>query len=371
MHKSTIFYFHSLDLTFKSAQTLQVVKDYCYLSKLGIEVFIFGVFQSQKELDEILEYIQESNIRLIANKNTYLGSFIAKTRFLFFLFSLKRKVIVSRHYRKLSTLIFFKRLLRNCRIVHEMHEESIPHLFKAKISKQQSKELLLHADLDCIVFTNYSQLELFEKEFGVLPDLYKVIPNGVEVEKFKNVSMSSNFVLTYAGQFNRWKNVELIFAALSLLPEKYSLRVAGGKGDEKSQTFIEDLSCQYYIDPNRVDYLGFVENTDIPNKVLHGSNVLLLPLGDNIQSQYLTSPMKLFEYMATQIPVLAVDFPSVRLIAEDNIFYSANNPDDFADQLKKICHQDKFDFTTMNNIAKKYSYPNRAKIFAEEVIGEI
>ena len=56
---------------------------------------------------------------------------------------------------------------------------------------------------------------------------------------------------------------------------------------------------KYRLDSSRVIYLGYVDNKEIPNIAFNGSNLLLLPLGDNIQSMYLTSPMKLFEYMST------------------------------------------------------------------------
>lgn len=371
MHKTSIFYYHSLDLTFKSAQTLQVVKDAYFLSRLNIEVMLFGVYQDQKDLDSILRYIEDSDVVLIFAKNNHLGKLAVKVKLLLLLLLNRKKIVITRHYRKLSGLMFLKRFLGGYKVVHEMHEESIPHLFKKNISKERTKKLLLHPNLNCVVFTNDSQLTLFRQEFGVLPSFYQVIPNGVEIEKFANVQMSNNFVLTYVGQFNQWKNIDLVFAALSLLPEKYSLKIAGGKGDKKSQNLIASLISKYCLDPVRVNYLGFVDNALIPEKVLNNSNILLLPLGDNMQSQYLTSPMKLFEYMSTQIPILAIDYPSVRSIAGNSVFFSSNNPNDFADQVRKICHKSEFDFSSMNRIARQYSYQNRSQTFARDVINMI
>jgi glycosyltransferase involved in cell wall biosynthesis len=98
--------------------------------------------------------------------------------------------------------------------------------------------------------------------------------------------------------------------------------------------------------------------------VLDKSHILLLPLGDNIQSKYLTSPMKLFEYMATKIPVLAVDYPSVSSIAtEDEIFLAKNSAKEFANRIVEItkCEYLNKKIAKMNEKAKEFSYENRSK----------
>jgi glycosyltransferase involved in cell wall biosynthesis len=243
-----------------------------------------------------------------------------------------------------------------------MHEESLPHIFKKNVLKTDMKSLFFNKRLDLIIFTNYSQQVFFKKEFGDLPYSVIVLPNGVEIEKFKNVSMSSNYVITYSGGFNKWKNVDLLFEVLSILEEKYTLRIAGGKGDLQSELYIDFLINKFDIDPRRVDYLGFVNNKEIATKVLNKSNLLLIPLGDNVQSRYLTSPMKLFEYMATKIPILAVNFPSISLITDDTIYLSSVKAIEFANKVVEICEHNShnFDSSSMNNIAKKYSYKNRS-----------
>jgi len=369
-----VYYYHPLDLTFKSAQTLQVIKDYCHLSKLGISVVVYGSYTNINDLLSIQQYIVNSNLKIISSKRSFFGKTTVKLAFfLDMLFSTGRKIIVTRHYRKLSKVLQLKKFMSDIKVLHEMHEESFPYLFKPHIRKNKIKSLLLNEFLDCIIFTNYSQEIFFEREFGQNPKKSKVLPNGVEFEKFRHATMSENFVLTYLGQFNQWKNVELIFEALSLLDDRYTLRVAGGKNDKTSQEYIFNLIKKYNINPDRVDYLGFVNNSNIVDQVLMNSHVLLLPLGDNIQSIHLTSPMKLFEYMSTKIPILAVDFPSVRLITSDKIFLSPNSGKFFSDQIRVICSTKKtdFNFRLMNDLVQKYSYKNRSNIFLKEVINEL
>lgn len=368
-----IYYYHPLDLTFKSAQTIQVIKDYCHLSKNGVTVVVYGTYKNESDFSLIQEYISNNSLKIISRKFTSFGKLVTKVVFFWnMLKSLEKKIIITRHYRKLSSIFFLKKIILNVRIIHEMHEESFPYLFKSHIKKEYIKSLLLNKFLDCLIFTNYSQELFFKQEFGRNPKNYIVLPNGVEVEKFKDATMSNNFVLTYLGQFNYWKNVELIFQSLSLLDEKYTLRIAGGKGSIEDESYIKDLVKKYDINPSRVNYLGFVNNHEVADKVLKHSNVLLLPLGDNIQSRFLTSPMKLFEYMSTSIPILSVDYPSTRLIATDKIFFSLNNAKAFSQEITDICNKNKddFNFNSANSLAQYYSYKNRSTKF-QEIINDI
>lgn len=366
-----ILYFHTLDLTFKSAQTIQVVKDYFYLSKLGIPVKIYGTYNNQEDYDEVQEYVNGSQVLINARRNSFFNRLALKIGFCLDLISTySKKIVVTRAYRKLRTIIRLKELGFKIILIHEMHEESFPYIFKSNISKKYSQFLFFHNKLDLLLFTNFSQQIYFKKEYGINPQSYAVLPNGVEIDKFLGVSMESNYVLTYGGGFNKWKNVDLVFEALSFLDEKYTLRIAGGKGDFNSNKYIDQLTNKFNIEPTRVDYLGYVNNNDFPKKVLDKSNLLLLPLGENIQSQYLTSPMKLYEYMATQIPVLGVNFPSIALIAQETIYLSTIDPKKFAKKITEICEKnfEKFDSAPMNKVAQNYSYLNRSKNFYKEIL---
>ena len=45
------------------------------------------------------------------------------------------------------------------------------------------------------------------------------------------------------------------------------------------------------------------------------SSVLVLPLADNLFGRRLTSPLKLWDYLATTVPIVAPDLPSVAEVA--------------------------------------------------------
>ena len=358
-----IFYYHNLDLTFKSAQTIQVIKDYYYLSKNGCNVFLYGLYRDKNDLKEIKEYLQNSqNIYLNHKKRSKLNKIFLKLKIIKdILFPKSKNFIVIRHYKNFKIPYILKKLT-NSKIILEMHEESIPHLLKKNKKNLKKKFLNIIKKIDILIFTNFSQKELFFKEFNNISLNDIVLPNGVEIERFKNITKGDEFIITYVGQFNRWKNIELIFKAMVYLPKKYRLKIAGGKDDKKSKSFIEKMANQYNL-KDRVDFFGYIPNKDVPN-FLNGSRVLLLPLGDNIQSKYLTSPMKLFEYMATKIPIVAVNYPSINKIVNNEIYLAKNDPKDFALKIEEaVENSNNNKIEKMNQIAQKFSYKNRAKKF--------
>jgi glycosyltransferase involved in cell wall biosynthesis len=148
---------------------------------------------------------------------------------------------------------------------------------------------------------------------------------------------------------------------MKLLDDKYTLRIAGGKNKD-GKKIIQNLIKKYNINPKRVNYLGYIDNDHVVSAVLDNSNALLLPLGNNLQSKYFTSPMKLFEYMSTSIPVVAVKYPSITsIVRNDEVYLAENTPFDFSEKIRQACEKDNDEMIdNMNNLVKNYSYENRS-----------
>jgi glycosyltransferase involved in cell wall biosynthesis len=51
--------------------------------------------------------------------------------------------------------------------------------------------------------------------------------------------------------------------------------------------------------------------------LLAGYRALLLPLTDNLYGRALANPLKLWDYLATGLPIVAADLPTVREVAGD------------------------------------------------------
>lgn len=176
---------------------------------------------------------------------------------------------------------------------------------------------------------NYSKN--FEKMF--------VLPDGVTVENFSQLSAESVFSqpflrIGYIGKLTRGKGIDII-CQLAKLDPKNKYYIYGGSR-ESAESEIEDVF------PNNVSFGGYVDNKTVPS-LIEKLDVLLLPnkadqvcQGENI-GQF-TSPLKMFEYMASNRPIIASDIRVLReVLNDDNSFLvSESNAGEWLTAIKKI-----------------------------------
>lgn len=110
-------------------------------------------------------------------------------------------------------------------------------------------------------------------------------------------------VATYCGHLYDHKGVEHVIGASMLVPEVLFCLVGGWPDDiRRCQAMAEGLE--------NVRFSGFVPNSLVP-KYLAASDILLLPNSMRYAQAYSTSPLKLFEYMASGRPVVAARIPAL------------------------------------------------------------
>lgn len=114
----------------------------------------------------------------------------------------------------------------------------------------------------------------------------------------------------HIGTLTEVRGLNEILDALLLLPEDYSLLVAGIFSPSAFET------AQQHPAWSRVRYIEWVERKKlIPlTKKAIGGLLLFHPL----PNMYNSSPNKLFEYMASGIPVICSDFPGFREVVAKN-----------------------------------------------------
>ncbi|MGE3909824.1 MAG: glycosyltransferase family 4 protein [Chloroflexota bacterium] len=121
--------------------------------------------------------------------------------------------------------------------------------------------------------------------------------------------------VVYAGQLYPWKGVDTLLEAMALLPEA-RLTVYGGRGaHDPDLEAARALTEQLYVG-DRVTFAGFVPHAVVRQRI-SGAGVAVLPLPDNLMARYFTSPLKLFDYMAAGVPIVASDLPTVQEVLAD------------------------------------------------------
>ncbi len=125
-------------------------------------------------------------------------------------------------------------------------------------------------------------------------------------------------IAMYIGRLDGWKGVGTLLDASVLLPRDVQVVIIGGE-----QAQVEALRAAY---PG-VMFLGFLPYRDIASNEA-AADVLVLPnTARDITSLKYTSPLKLFAYMASGVPMVASDLPSTREIVSENeaFFFEPDN----------------------------------------------
>ncbi len=154
-------------------------------------------------------------------------------------------------------------------------------------------------------------------ELGVDGDKIIVNPNAVDPDNFspdidgsdirKKYNIHNKYVCGFVGTFGRWHGVDYLAESVKYikkyLPEAFILFV----GDGELRPKIEEILDKY--DPNRDNSLvtGLVPYKEVP-RYMAACDVLLTPcVGNEEGTDFFNSPIKLFEYMAMERPVIATD----------------------------------------------------------------
>lgn len=152
-----------------------------------------------------------------------------------------------------------------------------------------------------------------------LPLLYQ--PNGVaqywleqkptQQLRRKLSLFKANRLVVYAGNLYSWKGVATLVAALEFLPTTYHLAIIGGTNRECQKLITQVVPSRR----KRVHWLGHQPRAKL-RTYLASADVLVLPATaiQSHASQY-TAPLKLMEYLALGIPVVASDIMSHRNLA--------------------------------------------------------
>lgn len=183
-----------------------------------------------------------------------------------------------------------------------------------------------------------------------------------EARKKTSLPLDKTIVM-YTGHFYDWKGVDILIESMRGLSEDYLLVLVGGTKEDLAlygrKIKDEGLASKIFL-------LGWWPHREIPY-FLKAADVLVLPnkAGDPLSEKY-TSPLKLFEYMASGRPLVASDLPSLREIlgSEHAILIKPNDPRALAEGIKRVMADEslaqKIAAEALRSV-QKYSWQSRAK----------
>ena len=243
--------------------------------------------------------------------------------------------------------------------IDEIHEDitnDIPKQFIKKhdrILKNENYYVVTTAD------------KLYEDVQKIRKNNFILANNGVKVEDFnivnheipeKIVNLKNKYekIICYYGALAKWFDYELLEKCAKKYP-KYCFLLIGVEYDDslKESKILEHNKNIVYI--GKVDY----------KKLVHYAksvDLLTIPFLINDVTKS-TSPVKLFEYMALQIPILTTDLPECRKYKSVNI---GKNHDDYIKKIEEVLNLENGD--SYKELELKEANENSWKKISEDII---
>ena len=186
-------------------------------------------------------------------------------------------------------------------------------------ARLRSLEAAVFAQADRIVTITECARRILLEEYGVAAARVRTVPDGSGVRGKKPARtlehLPEKAAVYYAGQLYPWKGVGLLIEAATLLPNVRLVVIGGLPGGRNGVPDPQLAELGRRADEigvgARIEFRGYVPYGRVAD-ALRGAAVAVLPLPDEPVARYFTSPLKLFDYMAAGVPIVASDLPSLR-----------------------------------------------------------
>lgn len=373
-----IFYISNLRLPSEKANSYQTIQMCNSFSKVFDKVELWtGKTRNTSEfqgINDIYEYysVEESFLirnfwqfdsRILGNVNEFiwanLRDFIFAINICLRLISYRndpKMIVYTRVWSLLYVFLIFKKIgLVNNRIYYESH----------KFSKFLLNPL---TKLDGVVVINNYLFNLYNKHG--LKKLF-VAHDGVNIDEYNKISnyqfqpKKKKFNVVYTGSLFLWKGVNTLVDALEYLPVNVQLIFIGGSAQYLAnfKKYVKDSGHE-----NRVQIVQHIPKKDLL-KYIEIADVLVLPNSAKDKMSLYTSPIKMFEYMASKRPILASDLPSIKEVLthkKNAILFKSDNEKDLAKKIQSVFSMDcKNLVENAYKEANKYTWDGRARNIKE------
>ena len=204
-------------------------------------------------------------------------------------------------------------------------------------------------------------------------DAVILAPDGVSLEDFsvswdktairQKLGLPKKKIVMYTGYFYAWKGIDDLILAASYFDPDTELVLVGGADDDTAR-------IRKIIDEKRIQGVTIIKHKPYAEIALyqHAADCLVvtgIPEREKVPS--ITSPLKLFEYMASGNPIVASDIASFRDILTDGhnaLLANSGDPKALAEKIKEALDNPKKAEALARQARKdveRYTWKSRAK----------
>lgn len=253
----------------------------------------------------------------------------------------------------------------NHKFIYEMHKmPSHPDIYR-RIWRKACKIITITAILkNAIVKEGVDASKILVAHDGVDFNAFKSVNKGVEELKAELDLPEGHFLVGYVGKFKtlgQEKGLETMIKALSLLDRETKMTFVGGDDAEVKE--YKSLAQRLNVLPQCV----FIGHQPYKKMIeyMKAMDAVVLPSPDKPLAHY-SSPLKLFEYMASGRPIIASDLPAIREVLNDKnaLFFKPENSNDLARAVKMLKASPMLGYHLSQQALadiQNYTWDNRAK----------
>ena len=200
-----------------------------------------------------------------------------------------------------------------------------------KIEKMISSRALKSAS--SILVVNEKTKKIMSSYYNLSEDKIKIVPNGVDLSFFKSEKKDPKKIV-FSGVMYHHRGLDILLEAAPKIVEKISDVKFVLLGDGPEMQKLQDIVKEKELESNVV-FEGWVDRDLIPSKIANAS-IAIGPMKRTTVTEN-ALPIKVLEYMASSLPIIAKDGTLSQDILKDgeNGFF-VNDSDDLAEKIIEL-----------------------------------
>ena len=330
----------------------RVLREASSLSKVGFEVVVYCL-KGQEPTDFKIFKVKELDIKNFSPVR--INGFKFFSQFSPALREITKEKAQIYHAHDLDTLIitWLAANKNHAELVYDAHEywpgktfifyniiHRSLHFIKKLEYYMTEKFLIKRADL--VITVNDSIADLLSKYYKIPRPLviynYPMVKSKIKLRndylrKRLNLSDKDKIAL-YLGGINKYRGLENLIKCIHFLPTNIKIVIVGyGYLKQRLINMINELSLK-----KRIYILDAVKPKEIMD-LASSADLGVSPIQNASVSYYYSSPNKVFEYLASALPIAVSNFPEMEKIVEENkvgLTFDPEDPKDIARTVKEI-----------------------------------